>query len=201
MFPHAYLSGRTIMPESLSLSHHPLKTGASKWVTMLVALTLVIFAGRESVAQQRDPDTPLPRFVSTRSQPVNVRLGPGTRYDVIWEFKKRGLPVEIIQEFDVWRKIRYVDGEEGWIRQNLLTGRRTGLTRPFGAGGRTAIYDRPEEGAKVRAWLQAGFLVNVNKCVNGWCAVDTPAEKDVKSYKGYVVQFELWGVYPDETIE
>ena len=62
----------------------------------------------------------LPRFVSTRSAPINVRVGPGTKYDVAWMFNKPGLPVEIVQEYDTWRKVRYIDGDEGWIHQGLL---------------------------------------------------------------------------------
>ena len=73
----------------------------------------------------------LPRFVSTRSAPINVRVGPGTRYDIAWIFKKPGLPVEITQEYDTWRKIRYVDGDEGWIHQSLLIGRRTAIVQPL----------------------------------------------------------------------
>lgn len=167
---------------------------------LFVGVILTFASGQSALAQQSDAGN-LPRFVSTRSQPINVRIGPGTRYDVAWEFKKSGLPVEVIQEFDVWRKIRYVDGEEGWVHQNLLTPRRAGITRPFGAGGRTAIYAKPEDGAKVRAWLEPGFLLSVDKCEDGWCEVQTPRSDGNKSFSGYVVQFELWGVYPDEVFD
>ncbi len=74
---------------------------------------------------------PLPRFVTTRSEPINVRVGPGTRYDIAWVYVKAGTPVEIIQEFDTWRKIRDVDGSEGWLHQNLLQGKRAGLVAPW----------------------------------------------------------------------
>lgn len=158
------------------------------------------FAQQEASKTGSATGLPLPRFVSTRSQPINVRVGPGTRYNIAWVFKKPDLPVEIIQEFDVWRKIRYVDGEEGWIHQNLLSGARTALTRPFGTAGRTGLYTRPEEGAPVRAWLSKDFLVHVDDCDGAWCKVTTPAGNSAKSYTGYVVQFELWGVYPGEKV-
>ena len=58
-----------------------------------------------AIAQDIGPSgLPLPRFVSTRSAPINVRVGPGTRYDIAWVFKQPGLPVEITQEYDTWRK-------------------------------------------------------------------------------------------------
>ncbi len=59
-------------------------------------------------------------------RPINVRVGPGTKYDVSWIYKVAGTPVEIIQEFDIWRKIRDVDGSEGWVHQTMLTGNRAG---------------------------------------------------------------------------
>lgn len=187
---------------------NPMKrTGLRASVAALALATLALSAAVVPVAaQQQDPKVgpatglPLPRFVSTRSDPINVRVGPGTRYNIAWVFKKPNLPVEIIQEFDVWRKIRYVDGEEGWIHQNLLSGARTALARPFGSGGRTALYARPEDGAPVRAWLSSDYLVDVDNCDGAWCKVTTPAGKTGKSYTGYVVQFELWGVYPGETV-
>lgn len=171
----------------------------------LVLLGLSLYsapARAQQTTQAVGPSTglPLPRFVSTRAEPINVRVGPGTRYNIAWVFEKPHLPVEIVQEFDVWRKIRYVDGDEGWIHQNLLSGARTGLTRPFGEAGRTALYARAENGAPVRAWLSKDVLVNIDNCRKAWCKVTVPAQKDREAYTGYVVQFELWGVYPDETV-
>ncbi len=155
-------------------------------------------------AQDDESGQDLPRFVSTRSQPINVRVGPGTRYDVAWEFKKAGLPVEIIQEFDVWRKIRYYDGEEGWIHQSLLSSHRSALARPWDAGGQIAVLAQPQEGSAVRARLEAGFLVDIESCQKGWCEVKASGKDqdgNAHSYTGYVVQFDLWGVYPDEVID
>ena len=76
-----------------------------------------------------------PRYVSLGSDRVNVRTGPGVRYPVAWRFVRRGLPVEIIAEYELWRKIRDRDGAEGWVHKSLLSGRRTvvvqGETRTF----------------------------------------------------------------------
>ena len=74
---------------------------------------------------------PLPRFVSLKSGRVNSRVGPGANYSVDWMYLKPGLPMEIIQEFDNWRRVRDADGSEGWINQSLLSGRRTGIAAPW----------------------------------------------------------------------
>jgi SH3-like domain-containing protein len=143
----------------------------------------------------------LPRFVSTRSAPINVRVGPGTKYDIAWVFKLPGLPVEIIQEYDTWRKIRYVDGDEGWVHQNLLISRRTALVQPFGGSDRAALRTRAEDDAPLRAWLGTGFLISLDHCANGWCEVEAAADDDNPSVSGNILQIELWGVYPDEEID
>lgn len=142
----------------------------------------------------------LPRFVSTRSAPINVRVGPGTKYDVAWVFNKPGLPVEIVQEYDTWRKVRYIDGDEGWIHQGLLISRRTALVQPFGGADQAALRARPEDDAPLRAWLAAGFLVLIDKCSNGWCKVEA-ADDSGPSVSGNILEIELWGVYPDEAVD
>jgi len=168
-----------------------------------VALVATGFAPLPAAAQETigASGLTLPRFVSTRSAPINVRVGPGTRYDIAWIFKQPGLPVEIVQEYDTWRKIRYVDGDEGWIHQSLLIGRRTALVQPFGGAGRAALRTRPEVDAPLRAWLGAGFLVSVEACDNGWCRVSAEAGNGTPAVGGEIAEIELWGGYPDERIE
>src|SRR6185312_15826767 len=68
---------------------------------------------------------PLPRFAALRSDEVNMRAGPGTRYPINWVYKRRDLPVEIEREFEVWRLVKDPDGTKGWVHQATLTGRRT----------------------------------------------------------------------------
>src|SRR5262249_37625253 len=70
---------------------------------------------------------PLPRFASLDSSEVNLRAGPGRDYRILWVYQRRGLPVEIIEEFDTWRRVRDRDGTVGWVQQNLLSGKRSAL--------------------------------------------------------------------------
>lgn len=170
---------------------------ASVLAAALVALALVAPAA----GQDNPSGLKLPRFVSTRSEPINVRVGPGIKYDIAWVFKIAGLPVEITQEFDVWRKIRYVDGAEGWIHQNLLSSRRTALVRAADGADRVALRTRAADDALVRAWLGDGFLVDVESCHNAWCAVSVEKTAAAPAMTGYVAQSGLWGVYPDETFD
>src|SRR5690606_15423639 len=94
---------------------------------------------------------PLPRFVSLKSGRVNSRVGPGVNYSVDWMYMKSGLPMEIVQEYDTWRRVRDADGSEGWINQSLLSGRRTAMVTPWQRGKETRInlLKRAEEDAPV----------------------------------------------------
>ena len=84
---------------------------------------------------RRGTGLPLPRFVSLKSGTVNVRRGPGQDYDLLFTFVRPGLPVEITQEFDTWRKIRDSEGDEGWVYHSLLSGERTALVSPWATRG------------------------------------------------------------------
>ena len=77
---------------------------------------------------------PVPRFVSLKAGRVNVRVGPGEDYKVAWVFTRPALPVEIIQEFDTWRRIRDSDGSVGWVFHSLLSGKRTAVVAPWTTG-------------------------------------------------------------------
>jgi SH3-like domain-containing protein len=146
---------------------------------------------------------PLPRFASTRSEPINVRVGPGQKYDIAWTFLKAGIPVEIIQEFDTWRKIRDVEGEEGWVHQNLLTGTRAGYVTPLLANGEIALRSGQSDEAGIRARLGPGLKVTIKQCDGVWCEVSASGSDSQRSttYSGYLHQEELWGVYPDEQFD
>jgi SH3-like domain-containing protein len=146
----------------------------------------------------------LPRFATTRSEPINIRVGPGQKYDIAWTYLRSGIPVEIIQEFDTWRKIRDADSAEGWVHQNLLTGTRAGYVTPILANGEVSLRASQSDEAAMRARLGSGLKVTIKQCDGIWCEVSAssqnPAERS-STYSGYVHQEELWGVYPGEVFD
>src|SRR6201995_6074522 len=56
---------------------------------------------------------PVPRYVSLKSDHVNVRAGPTKDNDVAWVYTRSGLPGEITGEFENWRPVRDLLGAEG----------------------------------------------------------------------------------------
>jgi SH3-like domain-containing protein len=138
---------------------------------------------------------PMPRFVSLKADSVNLREGPNRDHPVKWIFKRAGLPVEITAEFEQWRRIRDSDGTEGWVLQNLLSGRRTALIAPWSKEDAIPLLERPDAGAPVVARLQPRVLASVHGCSRDWCRLKSD------KFDGYIQEDKLWGVYPRETVE
>lgn len=132
---------------------------------------------------------PLPRFVSIAKNEAYVRAGPGRKYPIQWVYKKAGIPVEIVLEYDVWRKIHDFDGQEGWVHKTLLSGRRTGFVR---GEELASLYKKPKKDSRIAAYLQPKLLVSIDSCEDGWCEVDAG------NYTGWLEQSVIWGVYEAE---
>jgi SH3-like domain-containing protein len=137
---------------------------------------------------------PIPRFVSLKAEKVNVRKGPSSDHPVAWVFQSKGLPVEIIAEFETYRRIRDSDGAEGWILQNMLAGKRMVSVAPWRKDQFTKLQDAASQNASVIANLAAGALGEVKSCDGTWCEITTGG------FKGYVEQSMLWGAYPGEVV-
>jgi len=138
---------------------------------------------------------PLPRFVSLKSDEVNVRRGPGQEYEIAFTFVRARLPVEITQEFDNWRKIRDSEGAEGWVFHSLLAGKRTALIAPWDKAGPFPAYQSADAKSAVVAYLEPKVIADVEQCTGAWCEIS------VKGYDGWIEQDKLWGVYPEEVFK
>lgn len=154
-------------------------------------------------ASAKTPDKQTIRFVSLRSDRVNVRAGPGKEYKISWIFRRAGLPLEITKQFGNWRQIRDSEGSVGWVHHSLISRRRTALVLPWEAaksakgGGKAVtapIMAAPSDASRVRALVEAGALVGLVSCDSRWCQVS------VRDFRGWIEKSRLWGVYPNEVI-
>lgn len=157
-------------------------------LVLAVGLSLVVQAGGARAAES---GLPIPRFVTLRSDKVNVRAGPGVQYPVEWVFERKGMPVEVIAEHENYRKVRDVEGTEGWVHQNLLSSRRGIVV----SGAIRALRREPRDGASVVARVEPDVVGQLLACSGPWCRVEAGG------YRGWLKRTEFWGVYPDEKIE
>lgn len=140
---------------------------------------------------------PVPRFVSLKFDTIKVRVGPDSnKYKVAWIYKKKGLPVEVIADYDQWRRIRGVNGETGWVLKNQLDSKRSAMTVPWVKDDYLfAMRKTPDDQGVLVAEVQSKVIGTVRSCNGTWC------ELDIQGYRGWLKQAELWGVYPEEEIK
>ncbi|MDB5525251.1 MAG: hypothetical protein JWM58_3014 [Rhizobium sp.] len=138
---------------------------------------------------------PLPRFVSLKAKKINLRVGPGKDYAVSWLYMKSGLPVEIIQEYDNWRRIRDAEGAEGWVFHSMLSGDRSAIAAPWmKTKGDVFVNMRADarDTGSVVARLEPGVVIKLDECNGEWC------HAEAKGADGWINQGEIWGAYPGE---
>lgn len=135
---------------------------------------------------------PIPRYVSLKADEANVRTGPGSRYPIQWVYRKQGMPVEIVEEYDLWRKIRDVEGATGWVHKTMLDGKRSVMIR-----AKEAQLVRIDPDPKSRPLLKVEPMVLARpvECQPDWCRIQ------VSGRKGWIEKKYLWGVYPKEVFE
>lgn len=140
----------------------------------------------------KPPDLkPTIHFAALRAEKVNLRSGPSADFPIQWVYVRRGLPVEVVANFDIWRKIRDSEGTEGWVNQQMLTGRRSILV----AGAVRDLRHDPKPDGAVVAKLEPGVVASVAKCDPTWCEVKAGG------YKGWLIRTDVWGLEPGEVIE
>jgi SH3-like domain-containing protein len=160
------------------------------FVALLLSIGPAQAADTRASAQRKGSGLPIPRFATLKSDEVNVRTGPGSRYPIDWVFKRKGMPVEIVAEFDNFRKIRDWQGASGWVYQGLLTGKRTFIIPSKVAN----LYRTPATSAPVVAKLEPEVMGEIRSCQGDWCRVK------VSSVSGWLKRTEIWGVYKSESV-
>jgi SH3-like domain-containing protein len=168
------------------------------WVRAAIAALLILPLAAAAAQAAGDAVTsglPVPRFVSLKTDRVNVRGGPEKDHDVAFIYTRVGWPVEITAEFENWRRIRDSDGSEGWVYHSLLSGKRTAAVQLKSKTDVAALHAKPEAQSVVTAQLQSGVLGTIKQCTGAWCRLVGDG------FDGWIEQDRLWGVYPGEKIE
>jgi len=132
---------------------------------------------------------PIPRFVTIKFDEVNARTGPTNDCPIEWVFIRKGEPVEIIAEYEQWRKVRDISGEGGWIHSSALSSKRSVILISKNI---MPLIASPGDYNDIVVKLKPNVRCNLLKCKDEWCQLVC------KSYKGFMARKFLWGVYPDE---
>ncbi|SVB97540.1 uncharacterized protein METZ01_LOCUS250394 [marine metagenome] len=112
-----------------------------------------------------------------------MRQGPSFEYPIKLVYKKKYLPVIIIDKSETWRKIKDFENNSGWIHISQLSRRKSGIN----IKNNSIIYKKPTIYSKPIAKLEVGRLVLIKKCKTKWCKITTGA------YSGWIFKDSLWG--------
>jgi SH3-like domain-containing protein len=171
------------------------RLGGAALVAGMVAMVPAAAPAAGDLATGSVSGLPVPRFVSLKSDRVNVRSGPNKDQDVRWVYTRAGMPVEITAEFENWRRIRDWEGAEGWVYHSLLSGKRSAVVVPALKDDLVPLYARPDAASAETARLQSGVLGQLKSCNGAWCQFAG------KNFDGWIRQERLWGAYPSEKVE
>ena len=144
---------------------------------------------------------PVPRFVTLKSNSVNLRAGPDFKYPLKATCRCKGMPVEIIEEFEHWRKIRTFEGLEAWTHENLLSGHRSVIIKSSNGeiykneqipASQAVLFRLPDDLSYPVFKIELGTIAKIKKCKYNWCNIS------VDRSSGWIKIANLWGVYEDE---
>ena len=161
------------------------------FVTIFLVPNLILFS-QSSLSEIEDSKKSIngsglkvPRMASLKKSLTYVRTGPGKEFPIKSEINQKGHPVEIIAEFNNWRKIKTRSNLSGWIHTQLLSSFKTGLIV-----SNTLLKKRPLDSSKDLAKLLPDLLINIKKCKEEWCYIEVIKNK---SFFGWVKIKNIWG--------
>ncbi|MDZ3831501.1 MAG: SH3 domain-containing protein [Sphingopyxis sp.] len=144
-------------------------------------VVLVAAATAFPAAAQSDPE--LPYWASISVDEARMRKGPSQDVPVIWEYRRKDLPVRVIARHENWRKVEDPDGTQGWMAARLLSRTRTAIV----IGDVRVMRAAADAGAPISYRAEPGVVGRISDCKNGWCLFD------VKGRKGWIRTDHIWG--------
>ena len=154
----------------------------------LGALTLVAAGAAQAQPPKVTPSgMEVPRYVSLKYGEVNARVGPDEAHRLLWIYKAKGLPVQVVAETREWRRICDPEGNLAWVHRRTTDGRRTAMrvqATPL------PLRAQPKANARITAYLAGRATANLDKCEKGWCKLKADGES------GWAPQSEIWGAAP-----
>jgi SH3-like domain-containing protein len=124
----------------------------------------------------------VPRYVSLKVGKANGRVGPSTKHKILWQYRRKGLPLIVVAETDTWRKVRDIKGDESWVHRPALSGIRNVITTE-----EATIHKNASVNAETIALTEKDTLLQLEECRKNWCRVS------YEKIQGWIQRSEVWG--------
>ena len=146
---------------------------------------------QENRASIRGSNLEIPRFVTLKASRANLRAGPGKDYPIKWQYQRVGLPLKVVGEFEIWRKVEDHEGVTGWMNVNMLTILRMALVND----STVPIHSDDNEDSQVVAVAERGVILELKSCRGDWCRVAGDR------VQGWIRRGTLWGLLEGEALD
>jgi len=121
-------------------------------------------------------------YLMLKNSKVNVRMGPGLDYPVKFIYKKKYLPVKIIDKKENFRKVIDHKKNSGWIHISQLKKVNSVIVL-----SNRILFKKPTFNSKPIANIESGKLFVLEKCKKNWCKVSS------QNYSGWINIDNVWG--------
>ena len=125
----------------------------------------------------------LPYWASIQVDHARMRKGPSLDFPVLWEYRRRDLPVKIIARHENWRKVVDPEGTTGWMAAYLLSRTRSAIV----IGGIRPLRKAPNARSALAYHVEASVVGRISDCTKRWCRFD------VEGQRGWIETAHIWG--------
>lgn len=142
--------------------------------------------GANTSGQPRETPSglPVPRYVSLKFAEVNARAGPGDDYRLLWVYRAKGLPVQVVAETKDWRRVCDPTGALAWVKATGVDGRRTVIRLEASP---LPMLDKPGPAGRPAAILASHATAFLDRCKGGWCRLKAAGAA------GWAPEGQVWG--------
>lgn len=119
-----------------------------------------------------------------------MRTGPGSHYPIEWVYKRPGLPLKVIEDYDNWRRVVDNDGVTGWFHVSLLSGRRMAQITQ----GPINLYKEPDSLSETVIKAEEGVIGDLLSCDEIWCRMK------IQGRKGWLKRGQIYGILSGENL-
>jgi SH3-like domain-containing protein len=132
--------------------------------------------------------TSIAEMLSVNSDSVNLRSGPGTNYDVKWEYGK-GFPLQIITKKGDWVEVSDFENDSGWIYKPLLSDKGHMIVKVHkNENKKINIRSGPGTNYKIVGKAYYGVVFETLEQRDGWIKI-----KHETGLVGWISRSLIWG--------
>ena len=144
----------------------------------IILITFIIFFSLFKYVFAND------EYRTLKNDKANLRQGPSFEYPVKIFYKKKFLPVLILDSSDNFKKIRDHENNSGWIHVSQLSKKKAAIV----IDDDVIVFSKPSVFSTPLVILRKGRLCKIVKCKQDWCRIK------VDKYKGWIKKDGLWGL-------